>query len=364
MQEHSTAHTRLIPPVVTSPFYRRYRGPVGGFVTSLCGPALAGQRGGGGKAAALKLDTRILKGNPFLIYRPAHVPYSDRAAYSGRPINYPVYENAHNFRAKIQEFSGGGFEVVITAINLQRHADMASMHLKRGPRTERKGDSEAVQKAARKAKRTVRLKCKEMGADHLVTFTTRETISRDALRGVWARFTDNVSYHLKRKFSYVCVCEPHPSNPDHLHLHVAIRGRLSAREMVIFRRCWYIALGGKGNERGPAAPGGFNIKHIKVRGGAHRRMDKIASYISKYITKDVTGEFNKKRYWASKIDLVAARAYWLKARTIDDALLEFCKDFDYVHSGDKNDLFQARSLDLIWMRFCPDDGAVPSVVPF
>ena len=363
MQEHSTAFTRTKDLPSTSPSYRRFNGS-GGSLLAPWGMRAARPCGVSGEAAALKLDTRILKGNTFSPYRPAHVPYSDKAAYSNRPINYPVYENSHNFRAKVQEFTGGGYEVVISSINMQRHADMSAMHLSRGPRTERKGDLESIEKARRKARKTVRLKCKEMGADHLVTFTTRATISRDELRGAWARFTDNVSYHLKRKFSYVCVCEPHPSNPDHLHLHAAIRGRLTAREMVIFRRCWYVALGGKGNERGAAAPGGFNIRHIKARAGSSRMMDKIASYISKYITKSATGEFNKKRYWASKIDLLEARAYWLKARTINDALVEFCKEFGYTPSDDKNDFFQARCLDLVWIRFCPDDESLPSVVPF
>lgn len=316
----------------------------------------SGRAGGCGGAAALKLDTRILEGNPFSSpYRPAHVPYDD-PAYSGRPINYPIYEHSHNFRAKIQEFSQGGYEVVITAINLQRHADVAAMHIPRGPRTERKGDADSIEKARRRARRTVRLKCKEMGADHLITFTTRATITKDELKSVWSRFTDNVSYHLKRKFSYVCVCEPHPTNPDHLHLHAAIRGRLTSREMVIFRRCWYVSLGGTGKEKGAAAPGGFNIRHIRVSGGINRRMDKIAAYLSKYITKTDTSEFNKKRYWASKIDLVEARSYWLKARNLSDALNEFVREFDFVIADASQDFFQARNIDLIWMRCCPDDA--------
>lgn len=320
--------------------------------------------GGAAGGVAVKLDTRILEGNPFSLPAPEHVPYSDKSVYSGRSINFPVYEKPVHFRAKVQEFSSGGFEVVITSVNLQRHSDMASMYLTRGPRTERKGDQESVEKSRRRTKRMVRLKCKEMCADHLVTFTTRQTISRDDLKGTWARFTDNVSYHLGRKFQYVCVCEPHPTNPDHLHLHAAIRGRLTAREMVIFRRCWYVALGGTGKERGSAAPGGFNIRHIRVRGGIRRRADKIASYISKYITKDASTEFNKKRYWASKIDLVEARSYWLKAETINDALLEFCADFDFVPESGGSDFFRARNIDLVWMRCCPDDVIDLASCPF
>ena len=357
MQSLADSCARAHTPKLQTYSYTRYFSPEGSGACLLA--RAAGLRAG---AVALRLDTRILEGNLPISYRPGHVPYSDKA-YAGRPINYPVYENAHNIRAKIQEFSSGGFEVVITSINLQRHADVAAMHIPRGPRTERKGDQESIEKARRRAKRMVRLKCKEMGADHLITFTTRKTISRDELKASWGRFTDNVTYHMKRKFEYVCVCEPHPTNPDHLHLHAAIRGRLSAREMVIFRRCWYIALGGNGKERGPAAPGGFDIRHIKVRGGAMRRMDKIAGYLSKYITKTDSAEFNKKRYWASKIDLKQARTYWLKARTIEDALVEFVKDFDFMPQDLKQDYFRARNMDLIWMRCCPD-AENPTPVPF
>ena len=319
---------------------------------------------GSGAAAALKLDTRILEGNPqTLLLRPAIVPYDD-PAYRGRSINYPIYEKAVHFRAKVQEFTHGGFEVVLTSINLQRCSDLAAAHLPRGKRTERKGDQESIEKARRRAKRLVRLKCKEMAADHLVTFTTRKTISRDELKGAWGRFTDNVTYHMKRKFDYVCVVERHPTNPDHLHLHAAIRGRLSAREMVIFRRCWYISLGGQGNAKGADVPGGFNIRKIKAKGGSLRMMDKIASYISKYITKDDCNLFNKKRYWSSKIDLKEARSYWLKAQTIGEALTEFCKDFDYWPTDLRQDFFQARNLDLIWLRYIPDDTQAPPRCPF
>jgi hypothetical protein len=340
--------------------YTPYIASKSGFVASLVGVRERSLRRGGG-AAALRLDTRILKGNLNHSYRPRQLPYSDKA-YAGRAINYPIYEHSHNYRAKIQEFSGGGFETVITSINMQRHADMAAMHLPRGARTERKGDPESIERARRRARRMVRLKCKEMGADHLITFGTRKILTRDELKAAWGRLTDNVSYNMKRKFEYVCVCEPHPSNPTHLHLHAAIRGRLTLREMALFRRCWYIALGGTGKERGPAAPGGFDIKQIRVKGGSMRRMDKIAAYISKYITKDSTGEFNKKRYWASKINLMAARTYWLKARTIGEALAEYVTDFGYMPE-EKQDFFQARNIDLIWMRCCPDPDNPPPV-PF
>lgn len=356
MREHSTAPTR--PSSDTPP---------SSSLDSLSGEAFVPpdqprppQGGPEARSAdALKLDTRTLEGK---IYddppKPAILPY-DGEEYRDRPINYPVYEKSVHFRAKIQEFTGGGFEVTICGINMNRYSDRALQKRHGGPRLERRGTAEDLEKSRRRAKRTVRLKCKELGADHLVTLTTRETLTIAELTAAFARFTDLLKYHLGVKLEYVCVPEQHPSNPTHYHLHLAIRGRIGARQMVIFRRCWYIALGGKGNAKGADVPGGFNVQHIRVRGGPMRRMDKIAGYLSKYITKSSCVAFNKKSYWCSKINLPAARAYWLKASCINDALVEFLETFDFFPSNCGQDFFNARNIDLIWMRCVPENDEVP-----
>ncbi|WP_234485061.1 hypothetical protein, partial [Noviherbaspirillum pedocola] len=77
--------------------------------------AIAQAGGAGAEPPAVKLDTRILEGNPFTSLRPEQIPYSS-SEYSGRAINYPLYEKPVHFRAKVQEFSGGGFEVVISSV--------------------------------------------------------------------------------------------------------------------------------------------------------------------------------------------------------------------------------------------------------
>jgi hypothetical protein len=53
---------------------------------------------------------------------------------------------------------------------------------------------------------------------------------------------------------------------------------------------------------------------------------KIAKYISKYITKDLISEFNKKRYWVSKgLTVEAAQLFWLNGLSQLDAVREACK---------------------------------------
>lgn len=351
MQEHSTAPARL-PALLLLP-----NALESSWGDQLAPPAQPRPLQGGLEARsadALKLDTRTLEGKIFEeATKPAILPY-DGEEYRNRPINYPVYEKSVHFRAKVQEFSAGGCEVTISAINMNRYSDRALQKRQNGARIARKGTVEDLEKSRRRAKRTVRLKCKEMGADHLVTLTTRAILSMADLTAAFARFTDLLKYHLGVKLEYVCVPEQHPTNLEHLHLHLAIRGRLGARQMVIFRRCWYVSLGGKGNAKGADVPGGFNIRHIRVSGGPLRRMDKIAAYLSKYITKASCVAFNKKSYWASKIDIPAARSYWLKASRIGEALVEFLVTFDFFPSHSGQDFFHARNIDLIWMRYVPD----------
>jgi hypothetical protein len=77
--------------------------------------------------------------------------------------------------------------------------------------------------------------------------------------------------------------------------------------------------------RGSDAPGNIQDRPVKAARGSFKQVRKIARYISKYITKDLISEFNKRRYWPSKgIDLAAAKVFWLDALSMTDAVREAC----------------------------------------
>jgi hypothetical protein len=78
--------------------------------------------------------------------------------------------------------------------------------------------------------------------------------------------------------------------------------------------------------RGEGSPGNIQDRPVKAPRGSFKQVRKIARYISKYITKDLISEFNKKRYWPSKgIDLKAAQVFWLDSLTQFDAVREACR---------------------------------------
>lgn len=253
-----------------------------------------------------------------------------------KPQHFWAHETTQ-FRVKVRQFTHLPAEFTVQRIEFGRDLEQylrayengnASCFTRRGVRV--KGDSppdaESIERSQRRAKTTVRLLATELAPSALVTFTTRETMPMDALLACWQHFARSMRL-AGFDFEYVAVPERHPTNPEHLHLHVAYRGRTP---FGIMRRFWHMALearhGRRVNKvmRGAESPGNIDVQALKA-GSQIKRCRKIARYISKYITKDLIAEFNRRRYWPSKgINLQDARVFWLDSLTMADAVKEAC----------------------------------------
>lgn len=264
---------------------------------------------------------------------PQDPPLSPHADQS-KPQHH-FFAEPSQFRVKVRTFSSAPPEVTVQNILFdrdveayQRAAAKGLSYVPRGRRVrdpEAPRDQESVDRSQRRAKTLVRLSVTELAPSSLVTFTTRKVYGLDDLVSIWSRFV-----RLARQvgsFEYVCVPEPHPSNPEHLHLHAAVRGKLSRDTL---RRLWHIALEAhEGRQvrcilRGAASPGNIDDQPIKGR-DVVKRIRKIARYISKYITKDLIERFNRKRYWPSKgINVKDAQIFWLASLSQADAIREAC----------------------------------------
>lgn len=259
-------------------------------------------------------------------YHPAMVPASEWGpGERDRAINYPVYAERSHFQATVYGFAAGGFEATVRIVDIQTMSDAAMRP--RGVRkaVEERDERDVVRSVAR-AKKTLRHAVKQIGCDHLLTLTTRqEKNSPEELNRRWKSWVRSYREFTGEAFPYVAVPERHPSRPDHWHLHVAVRGGMygkhdyrgvSINRLDLARRLWWRECGGKGM-------GNIDIKRIKV--GTHAdgtpkgplvRAERIARYISKYMTKDLMFAHrpDKKRYWRSEFDLPEARRYWLQSR--------------------------------------------------
>ena len=198
---------------------------------------------------------------------------------------------------------------------------------KRRPNPGRVITAEDEIRSSRRARSTARKTVLELAPSALVTFTTRETMSMDDLLTCWTYFT-RLMREARIDFEYVAVPERHPSNPAHLHLHVAYRGRTP---FDIFRRFWHMALEARHGRkircilRGSESPGNIDVRKVKARHDM-KRMRKIAGYITSYITKETIAEFGRRKYWPSKgIEIKNAQVFWLNSLSQAEAIKEACQ---------------------------------------
>lgn len=259
------------------------------------------------------------------------------------PGTYPyrfTQDDRFQYRVKVQP-AGESLEFVVRASDtrLPASADHRAFHgIGRNARLVPADDADradSLRRSVERSKRMVRLLAIQIKADRLVTFTTRETYDRPTLQVIWDRFHRLVR-RLSGGFAYVAVPEPHPSNPDHLHIHAAIHGWININ---LLRKCWHAAISsvdGRARARSAAAGGSTsgacspgNVD-VQFRGKALglKKTRRIATYIGKYITKDVLPLFNKKRYWVTKgVRVPDAQRKWLNAENLTDAIKEVMREW-------------------------------------
>ena len=312
---------------------------------------------------------------------PDHLPFPERkkepellpAEHPLRrnaPINQPIYARFYQWRLKIQPFSRGGFEAKATLVDRNALNALINANQTRGPRPkpkEREEDKVMADriKAAQRAARKVRQLCIEIRADRLLTLTSRGLLTDlHKAATTWKRFMRLLD-RAQAKFLYVAVPEFHAKG-DHIHLHVALSG---FARVELLRRCWQIALGGKGDERGPDALGNVDIKYRHGRNAnPAKRSVGIARYLSKYITKDFERhyQFNRRRYWSPKgVKLPEQRGEWLEAEKIEDALQELYERFDpgIMSRVFSDSLFISQEQwPMIFFRWIPDGSDLD--IPF
>lgn len=295
----------------------------------------------------------------------------DHPLMRGQPINMPIYDQDHQWRLKIQAFSRGGFEAKVVLVNRNALNRLVNANQLRGKRAKPKEKDEAtkkrdLEKCAYRAATKVRQLCFEISADRLLTLTSRQLLTDyDQVVATWKRFM-RLLESAGEKFEYVAVPELH-KNGEHYHIHAAING---FTRVELIRRCWQIALGGKGDERGPQALGNVDIKHSKRKNQDYvRHATGIAKYISKYIVKSYKEHhlFNRKRYWYPRsIKLPASLGEWLQAQTLREALLELHTRFDgalMMEAGKYGILITEANVPMIFFRFIPDPNN-PLPAPF
>lgn len=234
------------------------------------------------------------------IYNPAKsdVPEPCRTLAEVHPLvdEYRTTGNGWHLRSRV--YPTGDVEVLALSLGVEDS-------LKQGGGSGRKNvsktemDTETLLKSQRRAKKIIRQKILTFQADTLLTLTYRE--NQSDLKLAWKhfnKFNRLMKWRYKEKWQYVAI--PEFQKRGAVHFHLAVKGRYHYNTV---RKLWKQAIEGEGNVD-------FQ-RPTRKNGSATKSPKKIASYLSKYLTKQETVEFNKRRYSSSRIELPPLIAGWL-----------------------------------------------------
>ncbi len=196
----------------------------------------------------------------------------------------------------VKTFNSGDIETVAIQLGTEDS-------LKRGGGGTRKSKDKddmvgaVLKKSQSRAKKKVRHAAYQIGVDRMITLTYRENMMD--IDRAWRDFK-LFNQAMKRKFpnrwSYVVT--PEFQKRGAIHFHLAVSGFYHANTV---RRIWQKVVG----------EGNIDITSPKKYGFNSWNPKRIARYIGKYMTKNETVEFNRRRYSTSKIEPPQTLTGWL-----------------------------------------------------
>lgn len=214
---------------------------------------------------------------------------------------------------------------------------------KRGESEKREQNNED---SAKRAKQAVRLRCKSISADRMLTLTYRENMKDwKRLLKDWDSFRRRMAKF--KQFHYVATVERQERGA--FHIHVAVRGR---QVYQLIRSIWQkiVGLTDDGKQAGQ-----INVRDPHKFGFGKHGAHKLAGYISKYISKDQdTHDLNKKRYWSSRGIVVPEKNYYqLPYGTDVFAAYSHVMQLAADHNSDGMTFFSNQALGVCWVATAP-----------
>jgi hypothetical protein len=216
------------------------------------------------------------------------------------------YSDCYTARKRV--FANGSCELTVTKdkVFTSRSGGVVS-HAGKAKRGESQNREASELAAGKRAKKNVRLCCKEIGADRMVTLTYRENmVDRDRALGDWKKFCRRLGK--TKAFYYVAVIEMQQRGA--IHFHVAVRGRQSYQ---LLRSIWQdvVGLDQEGRKMGQV-----NVRDPHRFGFGKNGAHKLASYIAKYCSKQMeVRDLNEKRYFRSRGIVLPESVSWRLAST-------------------------------------------------
>lgn len=220
---------------------------------------------------------------------------------------------APRYRLKVRDFKNGHAEAVVTTEYPDPQKTLERV-IKRDLRAlawkNPYGRDENIQRAVRRAKQEVRLKCKAMAVNSLWTLTFRQNVvDREVALKCLDAFRRRVVKVLG-DWRYIAALEKQDRGAWHIHLATHAlpayikQGGVKVKSWDVMRAIWRSCAGDRGGNFDEAKRG----KRWSGRDKAIRGVGAIARYIAGYVAKEMQeSDLGRKRYSGSKdIDVPAA----------------------------------------------------------
>ena len=241
-----------------------------------------------------------------------------------------TYDDRFQYRVKAQPVAGQ-IEFSIRPVDTRLAAMAAQREWMGFPKritpVDQARREEYTFRSHQRAKSRIKLLCMEMGVDRMFTYTIRLVdgvpIGYDDLIAAWDYYRRAVARYDK-SFRYVAVPEKQKSGQWHVHAGIA-----GYANIVVHRRLWQSALNhvlkrDKSLTSKGDSPGTVNVPpHREYHGSRVSKAKKISCYVSKYVSKSLETEFNRKSYFQTHgVKVTPAQAQWLESQTRDQAVRE------------------------------------------
>jgi hypothetical protein len=215
----------------------------------------------------------------------------DYGTFLDAPPHYGPYTTI-----KVHDYGDGLIEAGWSRVEERKHR--SSKGRKRETKKREEMSEVDIERSLRRAKANVRRKVMASGADHLLTLTYRENLTDEVQAWHdWSKFIRIIRKELG-EFKHIVVAEKQKRGA--IHFHAAVVGYQDVR---LIRKVW-LSIVGEGN---------IDVQHRGGKKGVQWKRNKLAGYLSKYISKafDLESFTGRHRYRCSQNIEIIKRVFYL-----------------------------------------------------
>ena len=174
---------------------------------------------------------------------------------------------------------------------------------KEGKKTQKRGESKNreanLDRCIRRAKAKLRRKVMSAGLDHLLTLTYKENVTERWK--AWADFERFVRVVHKHRGDWPWVVVAEAQKRGAVHFHLAVKG---FQNVELLRGLWRSIIG----------EGNIDVQYKRSPAGVQWKKSALASYLTKYIGKNMETDLNEKRFRCSLGIEIKGQVIWVPLR--------------------------------------------------